>query len=172
MHLWSGGIKEISVLPGCCFLPKAGTLRMKGSSFKSCGFQKRTLQCQDADATLTSFTDVKAEMEKIFLGRRVEKSDVMSLRMPCCPRLAKEACVCTSPKALLVKGVDFQLYLRNVCLQGSLLCFGLLFSTELVKTNFHDIFVRILSQWTPLQAKFSDTSGTYQMHVFCKYVCV
>lgn len=72
--------------------------------------------CKGADATLISFTDVKAEMEKTSLGSRVEKSDVTSLRMPRCPRLAKEACVCTSPKTLRVEGVGFQLCLRNVCL--------------------------------------------------------
>ena len=124
MHVWSGGIKDINVLPGCCFLqvlPKAGTLRTEGSSSKSRGFQKRALQCTDADATLISFTDVKAEMEKNSLGSRVEKSDVVAPQMPCCPTLAKEARVCTSPKTLLVKGVGFQLHLRNVCLQGSLI---------------------------------------------------
>lgn len=122
-HLWSGGIKDISVLPGCCFLqvlPKAGTVRMKGSSSKSCGFQKRTLQCKDADAALNFLHRCKPRRKNNSLGSRVEKSDVTALQMPRCPRLAKEACDCTSPRILLVEGVGFQLHLRNVCLQGSL----------------------------------------------------
>lgn len=64
---------------------------------------------------------VRLQMEKDSLGSRVKKSDLMALQMPCCLRLAKEVCFCTSPKTFLVEGVGFQMHLRHMCLQGSLL---------------------------------------------------
>lgn len=89
--LWLRGAKAVGALPGCsCLqvLPKAGALRMKGRSSNSCGLQKRTIQCKNAGSTLISFTDIKAEVEELSLGSRVEKSEVTAPRMPCCPGLA------------------------------------------------------------------------------------
>lgn len=98
-------VYKVCVLPDSCFLqvlPKPGTLRMNVVVYRG---------------TLFS---VRMQMEKDSLGSGVKKSDVMALQTHCCLRLAKEACFCTSPKTLLVGGVVFQLHLRYVYLQGSL----------------------------------------------------
>lgn len=174
-YLWSGDIKDISVLPGCCFLqvlPKAGTLRMKGSSSKSCGFQKRTLRCKDADAALNFLHRRKPRRKKIPWAAGLRNLMSQLYKCPVAQDWPRKPVTVHLPKHCLLREWAFSCIWGTCVFKALLLCFGLLFSTELLKTNFNDIFVRICSQWMPFQAKFCNTSTKHKIHVFCKYVCV
>lgn len=158
LALWSGCVKDRPVLPGCCFLqvvPKAATLRLKGSSFRYCGFQKCTLQFKDAAATL-NFRHWRNSWDgKTFRGQQDWETWCNGCTMPGYPGLAKEGVSLHLPKHGSLRECIFSC-VWGIMSSRLLLCFGLLRSEELVKTTFNFIFVRILSQRTP--SKFCDIS--------------
>lgn len=95
---------------------------------------------------------------KTFLGQQDWETWCHGSTNACYPRLAEE-------------GVSVHLPIHgwsNACL---LLSFGLWCSEGFIKTSFNFIFVRVLGQWTPSQAKFCDTSTDKRSMFFSVSMC-
>lgn len=148
IHLWCRGIKDVSCVAFCRFCQRLAHWRWREvpQSLVASRSAVKGWQCHSNFLHQHKIWDGKKKIPRA-AGLRNPMSGVYK-----CP-VAQDW-----PRKHMWEWAFSCLWGMHV-FKALLLAFRLLFSTELVKTKFDDMFVKILSQWTPSPPKFCDTSS-------------